>query len=234
MTAGSLDKLKFSPSPGEQSPAHRRTAELLANRGARAMLEIGCGTGAGLMDLAQRFPRVRFVGLDFSEENIATARDGSSMIEWRLTDYLSSNTGKFDIICGESVLHLIDCTDNDLAEKLAADLLPGGVLVATMPYDCAWNRALMWMRHLLRAIRCGALDMAVLWFAKRIYPHWPESVLLERVEYLYIVPVRMDGSRFRAAMERCKLHVIEAKPLHSLSPAKPKHRLLVFERGAEP
>ena len=45
------------------------------------VLDVGCGSGAALLHLAQRFPKSRFTGYDFSPEAIGAARDQAAVRE---------------------------------------------------------------------------------------------------------------------------------------------------------
>ena len=91
---------------------------------------------------------------------------------------------------------------------------------------------LIGIRRLLRAISCRALDTAALRFARQTHPNWSASAVAERLACLYVVPARLDGVRFRAAMQRCSLHAVEEKEMLSPSFGKPKHRFIILKRSA--
>ena len=224
-----LDQIAFSVAPGYLSDGYRWIADLLSTGKSATLLEVGCGTGQQWADLAARFPRCHFVGVDFSAPNIAQAQAFRG-IDWQFADYLSFDGGRFDVICCESVLYLMECSDDQLAAKLAADLNPDAFLVVTMPVDSLWNRSLAAVRRLMRAIKCEAIDACLLWILRRAYPAWPETALAERLAYLYIVPNRLDGAHFRATMARHGLYVIEDRMMRSTSLWKLMHRLVIFKR----
>jgi tRNA G46 methylase TrmB len=70
----------FTDSPLGQYETHRFVETLLEPGVCLAILEIGCGMGEGLADLARRFPQNYFAGIDLTEQNIANARVASPAI----------------------------------------------------------------------------------------------------------------------------------------------------------
>jgi trans-aconitate methyltransferase len=86
--------------------------------------------------MLQRFPEHRFVGLDISEANIREVARVHPDSQWVAADYMRFSDGRFDLIISERSLHIFQCTDDQLAEKLALDLAPRGVAVITLPASC--------------------------------------------------------------------------------------------------
>jgi 2-polyprenyl-3-methyl-5-hydroxy-6-metoxy-1,4-benzoquinol methylase len=77
--------------------------------GARAA-DIGCGHGASTILMAQAFPRSTFVGIDYHESSIATARERAKAaavtnIQFEVADASSYNTGPYDLIAFFDCLH---------------------------------------------------------------------------------------------------------------------------------
>lgn len=204
------------------------------------ILDLGCGNGRQLLDLAAAFPRTTLVGIDTSRANVETARraiaergeEARAAVEEG--DYLELDLGAFDVILSDSVLQNIPAADERLYGKLAGDIRPGGLLVASLPYGCAFNRALWLARRVLRLVRGAWLDRLVLSAARRMHPTWDEAMLRERVPYMYMVPHRIDDARMVTALAARGLDRIDATPLPHASVAQPRHRLSVFRRRAAP
>lgn len=77
------------------------------------ILEVGCGTGAQLKNLRERFPSSQIVGLDRSPEQLATAARLLQGLEVELiqgdAEHLPWTPGSFDLVCVTFVLeHLSD------------------------------------------------------------------------------------------------------------------------------
>jgi hypothetical protein len=66
-----------------------------------------------------------------------------------------------------------------------------------------------------------------------VYSKEPASVLADRVGYLRVVPARLYGSRFAAAMSAAGLEEREAMHWPGASVFKLRHRLVVWQRGGE-
>ena len=88
--------------------------------------------------------------------------------------------GPFDLVVSDGVLHLIAVPVPLLAEKLAGDLRPGGVLVATLPVAGAPNRVLLALRRLYRRLPSSA-DRLALAFAMLLYRDIPRPLLRDRL-----------------------------------------------------
>ena len=82
--------------------------------GRPTVLDIGCGTGEQIYNLASALPLGNLVGIDISRSNIQTAlsdprletfRDRVTFQEGNYLDFMSDG---FDVIISESVFHLIE------------------------------------------------------------------------------------------------------------------------------
>ena len=98
----------------------------LISKRTRSLLELGCGTGAVTLALAQRILEcgaegVRITGLDESPEMLRRARARSSEIEWVLGDLRSPPVhGSYDlIVCCFYALHNL-LSEHDLSAAFAA------------------------------------------------------------------------------------------------------------------
>jgi SAM-dependent methyltransferase len=79
-------------------------------RGAR-VADIGCGHGASTILMAQAFPKSTFLGLDYHDESIATARKRAAEqgvagnVEFQVAAATDFNGSGFDLICFMDCLH---------------------------------------------------------------------------------------------------------------------------------
>jgi SAM-dependent methyltransferase len=201
------------------------------------VLDLGCGTGALVFQLAASRSDASIVGLDISSANIRAAevqranQDSASRISLVNTDYLAYRTDPFDAIVTDGVLHLIPGPTAPLLAKLAGDLRPGGLLVCGMPFDCAYNRLFAAARRGLRRVRSRPVDAAIL-LAARIWHGREMSVagLRERLDYMYLPPTRMvDRWMIEEAAPAAGLRMIAQYPMASTSPSQLRHNVTVFE-----
>jgi trans-aconitate 2-methyltransferase len=231
-----FSELTLTALPGASSIMVRQVVELATATGARRLLDLGCGAGDHARDAAARLPDATVTALDVSPANIDLARrggDADGRIDFVAADYLAYRADPFDLIFSEGVFHLIPCDDRALAAKLAADLRPGGVLAAAMPYDCAANTALILLRRCLRALRGPWLDAAILRLARAVYPQVDAAALRERLPYMYVLPCRTDGTAFRRAMVEAGFELTQTAPWPVVSAAKLRHRLTVWRRRGD-
>ncbi len=98
------------------------------------VLDIGCGSGLALIEMAATFPQSRFTGFDISEESIGRAQEsatkrGVSNVTFRVQDVSQMNlTDTFDLITAFDVIHDQAKPDQVLREVNAA-LKPGGTFL---------------------------------------------------------------------------------------------------------
>ncbi|WP_170765843.1 class I SAM-dependent methyltransferase [Ruegeria lacuscaerulensis] len=75
------------------------------------VLDVGCGAGRAMMELAQAFPASRFVGIDlcedaFTETQVAAARMGLTNLTFRAQDLSNvTSLGSFDLITAFDAVH---------------------------------------------------------------------------------------------------------------------------------
>jgi trans-aconitate methyltransferase len=204
------------------------------------ILDIGCGTGSLVFELAAARPDAFIAGVDVSDANIQTAlvrlaasRHGDR-VSFQQADYLTLVARPFDVLVTDGVLHLIPGSTSALFGKLARDLVPGGMLVCAMPYDCAYNRAFAVLRRALRRVRGPATDAAILTLARALHGReMDDERLRERVHYMYMPPTRLET---RGLIEdvgpAAGLRAIAQYPMPNTSPSQLKHRVTVFEKSA--
>lgn len=203
------------------------------------VLDIGCGAGAQIRQLASSLPDVSFTGIDISPANIDAARraaaghPAAAHMRFETADYLQFPATAFDLVLSDGVLHLMDGSDAAIAAKLARDVAGGGTLVVAMATDCLYNRVFATVRRTLRAMRTPALDRLILTAARALHGReMPAELLAERVDYMYMPPRRLFGRAFErllsdAGFERAALH-----SMTSASPSQLTHAVIVFRRRA--
>jgi len=107
-------------------------------RGAR-VADIGCGHGASTILMAQAFPRSSFVGLDYHDASIATARKRAAEqgvtgnIEFEVRAATEFDGQGFDLICFMDCLHDLGDPVGALARCRRA-LKPDGKVLLVEPY----------------------------------------------------------------------------------------------------
>lgn len=118
------------------------------------LLEVGCGTGYNLANLARRFPHARLTGLDLSEDMLGIARRNlrsfSGRIDLRLEPYgTGTDFGAVDAILFSYSLTMINPQWRELLAQARADLRPGGVIAVADFHDSrfSWFKAHMGNHH---------------------------------------------------------------------------------------
>jgi SAM-dependent methyltransferase len=107
-------------------------------RGAR-VADIGCGHGASTILMAQAFPKSRFIGLDYHDASIATARQRAAEqgVTGNIAFEVAAATGfdgnGFDLICFMDCLHDLGDPVGALARCRKA-LKPDGKVLLVEPY----------------------------------------------------------------------------------------------------
>jgi SAM-dependent methyltransferase len=115
---------------------HRRRIALEFLSGLRfaSVLEVGCGPGAMLVSIRDRFPHVsRLCGADFAEETIRANRIAMPWAEFhRLDIEHGALDATFDLVlCTEVIEHLGD--RQTAFRHLSSMVAPGGYLLITCP-----------------------------------------------------------------------------------------------------
>ena len=110
--------------------------------GMRNLLEIGCGTGFVLAALAQAFPDARITGSEVFTRGLAFA--AGRVPRARLVQMDARDIGhvdEFDVIGAFDVLEHI-AEDTEVLAQIGQALVPGGVLVLTVPqHPWLWSPA---------------------------------------------------------------------------------------------
>lgn len=109
----------------------------IARLGARRVLELGCGTGETAAYLAAHSP-AEIVAVDISEAFLAQARAAHSApnLRYELFDLLGDTPlalGRFDLVCGNGILHHLVKRLPEVLRGLREVTNPGGGLAFIEP-----------------------------------------------------------------------------------------------------
>jgi S-adenosylmethionine-diacylgycerolhomoserine-N-methlytransferase len=117
----------------------------------RRILEIGCGTGRNLEQLARLFPQAEIVGLDLSAEMLRKARTKTakygprvSLLE-RVYSAPVSGSDPFDLIVLSYCLSMINPGHDEVLRICRQDLSPDGRLALVDFHDTRFDWFQRWM-----------------------------------------------------------------------------------------
>lgn len=118
------------------------------------VLEVGCGTGRNLVELASYFPYVHLTGLDLSADMLAIAQKSVESVG-RPVDLLHQsydgpvNPGRFDMVLFSYSLSMINPGWETAIEAAREDLCPGGLIAVVDFHDSAFSafKDWMWVNH---------------------------------------------------------------------------------------
>ena len=195
----------------------------------QAILDLGCGAGDLALMLKTSRPDAQVTGVDFSAVNIETARRRSDTVQFVCTDYLQWRGSRFSLIVADSVLQLIEGPLDKLAERIGADLKPGGLLVATVPDARLRNHLLLLSRRMYRLLPAGLVDPLATTVAKRLHPDLSLEAIRDRLPYMRMLP-RLFGSNALQTFAKAGLQQEVNQAWFNPSLAKPHHRLMVWRR----
>ncbi len=131
-------------------------------RGATRVLELGCGYGRVLREIASRAPRV--VGCDISRSSLGFARSflgprGGTPLVGADAARLPFRTGSFDVVlCIQNGISAFDTDHAQLAFEAARVTRAGGRILFSSYAPAIWNERLDWFRAQARAGLLGPID----------------------------------------------------------------------------
>lgn len=114
---------------------------------ASRLLEVGCGTGVVLAEIGTRFPTLKLVGADVSNEalRVAGQRVAAELVQFDARHIPFED--EFDVVCAFDVLEHIDEDETALAQLAAATRHGGGLLVTVPQYQWLWSASDDYARH---------------------------------------------------------------------------------------
>ncbi len=227
----------FTAPTGRNATLLTAMVQTLPREASIRILDIGCGTGQLLFELADMLPEATFVGVDISPASIEIAshnsskRDDNDRFQWHASDYLTYQDTPFDAVVLDSVFHNIPGSTERLAGRVTADLKPGGRLYMTLPTACLYNRLLWALRSLLKRFQGPRLDGILMGLAARLHTNMNRALLEERIPYMYLIPYRIDNRALTHTLTvDLSLDLLERRPVPHASIAQPKHRLSIYRK----
>ncbi|MGA2735614.1 MAG: class I SAM-dependent methyltransferase [Syntrophobacteraceae bacterium] len=202
------------------------------------LLDIGCGTGRQIFELAAKLPLAAFDGVDISEENILAAQSElryssyEDRVSFHCAEYMNFSCDPYDVIISDSVFHLIEARTDTLFTKISNDLNYDGLLIFSIPHDCWFNHLLWMLRRILRSIRCSLSDFIILSVAKIIHHKTMDvNMLKQRLHYMYILPARVYSKELRSLLtDSIGMQYITEMQYHHSSFGQSKHKLIIMKQ----
>ena len=147
------------------------------------VLDAGCGTGRIAIELAQRGCQV--VGVDLDEEMLKQARKKAPQLVWQQGDLATmTQAGPFDciVMAGNVMIYVTPGTEAAVLTNLAAQLTPGGVLVAAFELTPpSWSKlTLPLYDHLAAAAGLTLVERWASWDREPWQPHHNYGVSVHR------------------------------------------------------
>jgi S-adenosylmethionine-diacylgycerolhomoserine-N-methlytransferase len=115
------------------------------------ILEVGCGTGKNLVNLANRFPEATITGVDLSETMLGVARRKVARFGERVRllhrayDAPLSQPGAFDLVLFSYALSMFNPGFDTAIAAASADLAPGGHVAVVDFHDTPLPLFARWM-----------------------------------------------------------------------------------------
>jgi SAM-dependent methyltransferase len=199
------------------------------------LLDLGAGTGDAAFLVAAERPVCTVTALDLSPANVAAMQRRTEAAADRVTpvhgDVLTADVGEpYDVVLASQSLHLVEGATNALADRVAELVRTGGTVVIEMPYKHPYNTALITLRRVLRRLRGPALDRAALAVMRRLHGDLTAVQLHERLNYLYIVPVRLSSRAFDATLAARGLDLVDRRPMIQASLAQARHHISAYRK----
>ena len=148
-----------------------------------SILEIGCGSGANLLPLAERYPGSRFLGVDRSAEAIANAAQIAATVGLRNVEFRQQDSwnfgepGSFDYILAPDVYSWVDSDSRDqFLSACREQLSPAGLAYVNTNLYPGW-RAHELLRSIMQFQTRGARTDAERLAAARTLLAFVESTL---------------------------------------------------------
>jgi len=118
--------------------------EALAPEAPKRIIDLGCGTGQLTLQLAERYPKAKVVGIDSSPAMLDQTAPGGAKVDFQMMDIGDWDPEHpVDILFSNAALHWLP-KHKRLFRRLVLTLSPGGVLAVQIPnnYDSSAYRIL--------------------------------------------------------------------------------------------
>jgi SAM-dependent methyltransferase len=116
------------------APRHRVATilRLLEQSPSGSLIDLGCGNGQLLDEIARRFPPMKLVGIDLSENQVQENRLRQPAIDWIAADLQKpfEASDRFDVVVASEIIEHLDQPET-LLQNAALLARPGGKLILT-------------------------------------------------------------------------------------------------------
>jgi S-adenosylmethionine-diacylgycerolhomoserine-N-methlytransferase len=125
--------------------------EVARRRKPRRILEVGCGTGRNLLELAKRIRFAQIVGMDLSEDMLEKARKKVEPFGGRVKlvsgayGQVPLESDPFDVVLFSYCLTMVNPGYRELMKLAIEDLAPDGVIAIVDFHDTPWGFFRSWM-----------------------------------------------------------------------------------------
>lgn len=133
------------------------------------VLDVACGAGRAMIELARAFPRSRFVGIDMSHEAIVTARAnaaGLANVRFEAVDAADmTEQGVYDLVTAFDAIH-DQAKPQRVLDNIARALKPGGVFLmqdigGSSSVHGNMNAALAPFTYTISCMHCMSVSLAM-------------------------------------------------------------------------
>ncbi|MFO8006625.1 MAG: class I SAM-dependent methyltransferase [Candidatus Brocadiia bacterium] len=197
----------------------------------QALLDVGCGDGATMYQIARRTPLHRLTGLDLSGKYLRKARDlvACETLEGSILDEetLDRVHGRYDYCTLGAVLHHVVGKTRRESYRLATRCLanaaralkPGGYLMVFEPtHGPAWlMTVLFWVKRLVGSLVSGRLEILSRWanIGRPVVSYYtPDQLqrMFDNIGSLRVVHTeKVDESRMGFLIRRVGLGIVLQK-----------------------
>ncbi|MGH9420370.1 MAG: class I SAM-dependent methyltransferase [Thermoanaerobaculia bacterium] len=155
------------------APRHRVATilRLIEQSPSSSLIDLGCGNGQLLDEIARRFPQMKLAGIDLSENQLQENRERHPSIAWMAADLQKpvEASDRFDVVVASEIIEHLDQPEA-LLRNAALLARPGGMLILTTQSGTIreTERRVGHIRH-FDAATLDAMLRATSWTPRRIW-----------------------------------------------------------------
>lgn len=199
------------------------------------LLEIGCGDGKQLYELASKTSYIRMTGIDISSKNISNAQISTQDFKNRVNlfchDFALLNDFKCNILIADSVIHNIESPTRVIFQKLSDVVCNDGVAIISLPKNCFYNEMLFIARRFFALIKSSWFEEIVCIVGKLLNKNEiTKEQLRERIPYIYKVPTLIWNVNTLNQLKLYGFDVIGEFSYPHSSAVQPKHTTVILKK----